>query len=570
MSIFPVLSSLTEILGNTITDDFKKLIRPGPLVAAAIFLALNQVLILPILREHNVAAILAFESLSTTWQVVLGTFILFVLSYLLNAAGSVMVNLASGQIIRDTWLGRRGLTRQERLYDALLSQLKNYAETGEAESEAARATQRLAADFPERAALAPTQLGNILANPASYTWNQYGVHLDTIWPAMEATLAADNAKLQENIAARMDTLIFLSGLVGVFGLVGLEILIAKLWWGPLWHVLWLPVLAVFAYAAYQTTVPQARAWARDMRLAFDLHLDAAAGKLKLRALDSHDDLQKDEKTKKNKQMARWENVSRWLLYGALQLPADQEWTKQLTIPERQADWYKEKPAAAVPADITLTHPPTVSVKAEQQRLNSWELQGNRTAHLTACRLSYLFAITNEDSGEHALPAQNVFLLVRDKCAPALPAVVPGVLNQSSRVRGRRQPGTPESLLWPLGDIPPRATVWLRYELAYDPRLEVVVTNAAIQEVQSIGEAHVKLLLRSHAASDITLVVTRLNEKQKLPANIFPTVAHAGPELTVTPVPAASPSQTGWLIAGAPAGSVIHCVLHSVKVEDQEL
>lgn len=569
MSIFPVLSSLTEVLGNTITDDFKKLIKPGPIVAAAIFLALNQVLVLPVLRQHHIAAILAFESLSTTWQVVLGTFILFVLSYLLNAAGSVMVNLASGQTIRDTWLGRRGIARQARLYDALVTQLARYAEKGEAETEAARATQRLAADFPERAALAPTQLGNILANPASYTWNQYGVHLDTIWPAMETALATENAELQKNIAARMDTLIFLTGLVGVFGLVGLEILIVKLWWGPLWHVLWLLILAVFAYVAYQTTVPQARAWARDMRLAFDLHLDAVAAKLKLRALDSYDDLQKDGQTLKDRRMTRWENVSRWLLYGALQLPADQEWTKQLTIPERQADWYKEKPAAATPADITLTHPPTVSVKAEQQRLNSWQLQGKATAHLTACRLSYLFAITNEDSGEHALPAQNVFLIVRDKCAPVLPAFVPGVLNQSSRVRGLRQPGTPESLLWPLGDIPPRATAWLRYELAYDPRLKVTVTNATIQEVQPIGDDRVKLFLRSDNDTNITLMVTRLNDKQKLPANIFPIVARAGLDLTVTPAPVAGESQASWVIAGAPAGSVIHCVLYPLKVEDQE-
>ncbi len=569
MSIFPVLSSLTEVLGNTITDDFKKLIKPGPLVAAAIFLALNQVLILPVLRQHNVAAVLAFESLSTTWQVVLGTFILFVLSYLLNAAGSVMVNFASGQSIYTTWLGKKGVARQERLYDALVSQLQTYAEKGESETEAARATQRLAADFPERAALAPTQLGNILANPASYTWNQYGVHLDTIWPAMETALRTENAELQKDIAARMDTLIFLTGLVGVFILVGAEILLVRLWWGPLWHVLWLLVLALFGYAAYQTTVPQARAWARDIRLAFDLHLDAVAGKLKLRALDTFDDLQKDKETKKDRQMTRWENVSRWLLYGALQLPPDQEWTKQLTIPERQADWYKEKPAAALPSDMTLTYPSTVSVKTEQQRLNSWQLQGNTVAHLTACRLSYLFAITNEESGEHALPAQNVFLLVRDKCAPILPAAVSGVLNQSSRIRGLRQPGTPESLLWPLGDIPPRATAWLRYELAYDPRLQVAVANAAILEVKPAGEDRVKLVLRSNAAADINLTVTRLNDKQKLPANIFPIVALVNLDLTVTPGPVAGESQVSWLIAGAPAGSVIHCVLHPLKIEDQE-
>ena len=569
MSIFPVLSSLTEVLGNTITDDFKKLIKPGPLVAAAIFLALNQLLILPVLHQHNVAAVLAFESLSTTWQVALGTFILFILSYLLNAAGSVMVNLASGQSIYDTWLGRKGVDRQKRLYEALAAQLKEYAEKGEAETEAARATQRLATDFPEPAALAPTQLGNILANPASYTWNQYGVHLDTIWPVMETALRSENPELQKDIAARVETLIFLTGLTGVFALVGMEIFLVRLWLGPLWHLLWLPLLALFGYIVYQTTIPQARAWARDMRLAFDLHLDAAAGKLKLRSLDAFNDLQKDKETQKDRQMTRWENVSRWLLYGALQLPADQAWTKQLTIPERHADWYKEKPAAAVPSDITLTYPPTVSVKTEQQRLNNWRLQGNTVAHLTACRLSYLFAITNEDRGEYALPAQNVFLSVRDKCAPMLPPSVPGVLNQASRVRGLRQPGAPESLLWSLGDIPPRATVWLRYELAYDPRLKVTVTNATIVGIKPVGEDRVKLFLRSPTAANIGIVIKRRNDKQKLPAQIYPiVVGRADLQLTVTPDPP-NQSQVGWLIAGMPADSEIHCVLYPLGVKDQE-
>ena len=132
-SIFPVLSSLTELLTGSVTDDFKKLIKPGPLVAAAIFLALNQVLVLPALRQHRIAVILAFESLSTTWQVLLGTFILFVSGYLLNASGTTFVNLISGQIIRDTWLGDKGVARQRQILEGLLAKLRAYAddETGD-------------------------------------------------------------------------------------------------------------------------------------------------------------------------------------------------------------------------------------------------------------------------------------------------------------------------------------------------------------------------------------------------------------------------------------------------------
>ncbi|MCB8952353.1 MAG: hypothetical protein H6650_10105 [Ardenticatenales bacterium] len=576
-SIFPVLSSLTELLTGSVTDDFKKLIKPGPLVAAAIFLALNQVLVLPALRQHRIVVILAFESLSTTWQVLLGTFILFVSGYLLNASGTTFVNLISGQIIRDTWLGDKGVARQRQILEGLLAKLRAYAddETGDeaVRTAAARATQRLATDFPEPMALAPTQLGNILANPASYTWNQYGVHLDTMWPAMEAVLRAENDPLRQGIAGRMDALIFLASLAGVSGLVAGEILLLRLWWGPLWHLLWLPVLGLFAYTAYATAIPQARAWARDMRLAFDLHLDAVAAKLKLRPLATYEHLtatlEEGTGQMQSPRMGRWEAVSRWLLYGALRLPQE-NWTNRLAMPRREPDWYYEPPQPASPlSDVSLLYPPTVSVTLEQQRLPAWELRNRRVALLAACRVAYLFGITNESAGDHAAPARNVFLLVGDKRAPVLPASIVGRLNQADVLHGLRQPGPPDKVLWGLGDIAPRTTVWLRYEVDYDPRLKIMVENATLLEVKPVGVDAVKLFLQTDGPRDVTVMVTRLTKMQVMPAKIHLVVAHSDKVLTPVPVTVVDESSVAWRIEGVPQDKIIQCVLRPAQVRDEE-
>ena len=98
----PALASLTSLLSGAVAGDFRNLFKPSDLIAAAVFLALNLVLVLPALRNAGVSVVVAPEQLSTVWRLALGALFFVTLAYILNSLGPAFLTLASGAVIKDS------------------------------------------------------------------------------------------------------------------------------------------------------------------------------------------------------------------------------------------------------------------------------------------------------------------------------------------------------------------------------------------------------------------------------------------------------------------------------------
>jgi hypothetical protein len=105
MISLPVFSSLVSLLSQSVSEPIKKLFKPASMVAAAIFVVINLLLVLPPLRDYGFAAIIAIETLPTAWQILLGTIVLFALAYVIGSLGGVFLNFLNGDAFRESDLG---------------------------------------------------------------------------------------------------------------------------------------------------------------------------------------------------------------------------------------------------------------------------------------------------------------------------------------------------------------------------------------------------------------------------------------------------------------------------------
>ena len=247
----PAISSLVSLLSESV-GGLKDLYRPASLVAAAYFALLHLVLIFPPLRDSGFLPIVAFERLPTVWQVVLGTFILFTLAYILTVMAQSFLNLLNGQALHDVpelaaWFRRRQIARFKQHQDTIRHKAndKDWA--------AEDAADRLAYEFPdEERDIAPTRLGNILLSPASYTYRQYGARLDTIWPILFRKI--DDKELSKQITGEMEAITFLATMSILSVLMALEMALVVVWVGDSWWTfLWSPVLLLIAMVFYYVT-----------------------------------------------------------------------------------------------------------------------------------------------------------------------------------------------------------------------------------------------------------------------------------------------------------------------------
>jgi len=505
----PILSSLAEQLTGTVTDEFKKLVQPHSLIAAAIFMALNLVLIFPPLVTLRFQFAVAAAILPTPWQIVVGTLTLVVLGYLINNFGSFFVSIVNGNAVKDSpFVGSVLRTRQQRTFDHLkyiMSPVQK-GTTGTANSDViSTAAYRLAFEFPDnREALAPTRLGNILLSAASYTLHQYGVHLDTLWPAMDLVLQKENADLQRRLKENQDAMNFLGSLTILLAIVAVEVMAIQLILQHLWLAVGGPaVILIGAYIAYSAAVQKARTWSRDVRFAFDLYLDTVAGKLGLRSLPVQSFKERKE---------RWEAVSRWLAYGGTQF--GESWEQPLL----EADWFREPPAEF---RFELQYPPTVSVQSRVQ-IERKETRTRTTEHSFGQVASYLFIITNLDSGEHALTATGVYLIVIDSRFSTILSPMQGRLSSSGPqsgsdiVVGEVLSSNPSILLWPLGNLQPHASCILQYSVRDEVIVEVVPNDISIE---SFFEKDDRFVLRAQNCGTTqisTKVIVTLPDDTSMP------------------------------------------------------
>lgn len=490
----PFLSAVSELISGTVNDEFKRLIRPQPLVAAGVFLTLNLVLIFPELLLRRVAFAVALAGLSTVWQGLLGTLVLLILAYLIDSLGSVFVNLVSGSALRESqMIGSFLRSRQRHIYDQLRGrEAAGWAAAGPKAKKLAlslevvprflasrtadppkdnkareqrirdgsRAAYRLAFEFPDdRNEIAPTRLGNVLVNASTYTYNQYGVHLATVWPVMEQSLDdTAHVPLKTRVRESQEALTFLASIAVLLVIVALEalLLVRSARTHPLQLVVAIGLLPL-AYAVYSAAVQKALAWNRDIRLIFDLYLDAAAQRLGFRALpvDAFDH-----------RKARWESMSTWLAYGAAYNQ------------RRDETWYV---AAPTPTQPVIQKPRTVEVASwSRPQWQTWQLTPQQA--IWGRGIEYLLTVTHAPDGEHVQPETGVYLLVTDDRLIDVPPTVMGRLvtggldTEGFPIVGRRQPSAASTLLWSLDQVAPGASRVLMYA-APDRRLQLMVTVA---------------------------------------------------------------------------------------------
>ena len=499
---FPVLSSLAGLFSGTVTDEFKKLIQPQSLVAAAVFLALNLTLILPELVRRRVPFATTLAGLSTAWDVLLATLVLFILGYLVNCLGNFFLNILSGTTLRDSPLvGQTLISWQQNKFQQLQD---TTADNTKSDSERSAAAYRLATEFPrDKEGVAPTRLGNVLLNAASYTLHQYGAHLDTVWPVLNLALKDKDASLHGRIREQQESLLFFASLTVLLLVVAGERLLLLPWLltpaEPGTYVTrgfpWLApaLLVAAAYGVYGAALQKAHVWNNDIRLAFDLYLASADDMLKLHQLP----VQAFETRRE-----RWRHVSEWLIYGASAIKG------YPNIPEQQELWYVAP--ATQPEQPEVQHPEAVHV---QRR--SWLHTRSTNVPSTQARwvreIAYLFSIEHRETGEHARSALGTYLVVTDTRLKSIPDEVTGYLTggthraNGEEVTGIRQPGDPDMLLWSLGNLPPQSNRVLRYTIIDKIPLLTVEVSSPHQITTMSAEQH------EHA---LMLIVTIHNSGQQ--------------------------------------------------------
>lgn len=494
----PAISSLVSLLSSSITG-LEKLWKPTSLVAATYFALLHLVLIFPPLRDSGFAPIVAFERLPTVWQVVLGTFILFTLAYILTVMGESFLSLVNGRALHDHDPGLASMFRG-RQTARLLQLQKTIRDRANSEDWSAEdAADKLAYEFPdEERDVAPTTLGNILLSPASYTYRQYGARLDTIWPILARKI---DEKLREQINGEMEAILFLATMSVLSVVAALQLALVFAWFGDSgWPYLWCLVLLLVAMMFYYATFPKARAWGLGIRTAFDQHLELAATELGLWEL-----------TDPQQKQQRWREVSAWLSIGILRMPPGgpriiterKEEAKPLWTP--QSAWY-EASKAAVP--LTVKHSPNVIVSDHSAVTAEWpnSLVSGQSWRSAGREIAYIIAVTNQ--GDQRFKGTQ--LQVVDTRLPVLPVrVFRAPRSYGGSVDGVSLPdamGNSPTLLWFFPPIAAGETQVLRYRVRSDCSIHIITGPATI--VEDIPNL---ICLQSDGA--FTFAIDVLNENQ---------------------------------------------------------
>lgn len=497
---FVPIDAIKELVTGSVWDKFKEMIEPYALINAIVFMVLNLALVYPAwggLQKNPFVE--AFAAVSDVWKLAAGTIILFVLSYLINHLSTFSLNFASGEVFRNSALiGPMLKARQEKVFDQLLAiamsgdsppeapkktdkraeasaeqprEAKHAEEPSPEEPTRARdeAAFRLAYEFPvDRSELALSRLGNLLMSAPSYIYHQYGASMQLAWPVLQEHLSGDD-NTSKAIQKNWDSLGFFANLYGLLILVAIEVILAVGWGMTSSEILQMLLLVASAALCYSASLEKARQWGKAMRRAFDSHLKDVFDDLGMLALKDLTPASKDLQPS-------WRNVMGWLAYGA-----HEEFKYKA-----QPTWYK--PASSPPK---LTYPGFLEVKLLAQELGSKtsiRRHNNRSASLTR-PLRYLFGITNIGKGVVPPSGREAYLLVEDRTA-ILPPGLTGHLYKQRRghslayfpfhVKGTRQAGDPDCLLFPLGDIPAGCSCILEYSV--DSRIGTVAADVDLDKV----------------------------------------------------------------------------------------
>ena len=536
----PILGTLSALFSDA-GDEFKKLLEPWALIAAAALLALGLVFFYLPLRAGS-AALLAFEGWPAAWQIIVATALLFALAYLINTLSGFFLALAGGRPLRDLpGLGAALRGRQAGRFDALLAA----ALAGDGEA-SARAFQRLAYEMPGRDELAPTALGNVRAAAAAYSANQYGAHLDTVWPLVALTLADKDEELLGQLRGEQTATTFLTTVALLLIFVSLPALLLALAQGAAGRALWAVALLLPAYGLYRAAIVRALGWGRLTRAALDLYLADTGAKLGLRSLAGAPAAAR----------ARWEAVSRWLAYGGLRLG-----DARVQVPAAESDWY-EAPGAPAPATLTAA-----AGTAAQLRVAA---AAARPAALSADGLrlpaaAYDVTVVVAPAGAAPAPSGG-FVMVADTRLPYL-SPTPGALHYPDGTTAAVTPlvargeGDTDAYLWPLPGLAAQGGAALTYRAAAEtwlrPGPAAALLSVAPNSSNRPNQLAVTLTTNGPPTGQATLTCAPIAAERAGATFQWAALSGGAPGPVTTAAVAYDPAarRATWAIDNAPPGDI---------------
>jgi hypothetical protein len=453
----PTIDTMKDLLTGSLSSRFQALIEPYALVNAGVFLTLNLTLVYSQMSGPQAGSQLlaAIAALSAAWQVVLTTFLLFLLSYLINNLSRFFLDLTSTEVFRDSpWIGTYLKNIHIKRFQNLTSAMNGLEDKNAKLQEMSESAYFLAYHYPvEENEIGLSKLGNLLISPASYVSHQYGASMDLIWPIIHEKVGDDD-KTVGILQGNWTSLQFFSSLQVLLVIVSLELLSIFVFLGG--HMPWLPILALLLGAGicYYLSLDKALQWGRSVRRVFDSHMKDVFPELGMNGL-------KDITPSAEKLKNYMKDISNWLAYGAMGKGgnANEEWYKIPTVPPPET-WPK------------LKYPAFLSVESVKS-ITGPLLQTEPSGYLYfEKQVDYMFAISNTNSGEYSVTGENAYLLVQDKGIVS-PATVKGTLSETQQqgnsirfkvlhVLGVLQAKEPPSLLFPLDNIAPGHSRILRF------------------------------------------------------------------------------------------------------------
>jgi hypothetical protein len=308
---------------SAISGQIGKTFAIGALLPSTVFVLLAQLFIAP-MAPLELRALPIIRSIDSQWQLGLVVALSTILATLLYVMNNSILRFYEGYPWHAGPLGEWLTDRRKAELDRLAAGQNKIKplilplvgdETNETAFKTLNArymslTLPLLCEFPKRASVLPTRLGNVIRSFENYPERQYSIAAITLWPRFVPKLSKEHAAVIDEAKSGVDLLLNLSCLAYVSFLTTLALGVAF----PIPFAstrllgLWLLRMGVFAslgYGFYRASVPLAKRWGESVRAAFDLHRAAV-----LRDLGFE---QKPETLEAERDL--WNSISQQLVYG---------------------------------------------------------------------------------------------------------------------------------------------------------------------------------------------------------------------------------------------------------------
>lgn len=267
-----------------ISGSFSRVLMLGTLFPVTVFALLFYLIVVPFLPP-DLALLQILRTLDTAWTTALISLLLFLVSGILYSLNVPIIRLYEGYSWQDSRLGGWAYRSELRRLDWATANKKklgrlttrltraNPADPAIDDIEGLRTqlAQRVVNEYPGRALVLPTRLGNAIRSFEEYARTVYGMSTITVWPRLVGVISKEYAATLDESKAAFDFMInasFLSWMLSGSTLVAGLLAPARIDLWPWTAQIALSLLA--GYLFYRGSIGAAQAWGAQVKGAFDL------------------------------------------------------------------------------------------------------------------------------------------------------------------------------------------------------------------------------------------------------------------------------------------------------------